>query len=678
MNILIVDDKPENSYLLESLLNGNGYETASAQNGKEALTLALENKFALIISDILMPVMDGFTFCRECKKNELLKDIPFIFYTATYTSVKDEKFALSLGADKFLSKPQDLDTFIEIIKEVLSGANKKKIRESNISDVREDVVLKTYNSILIQKLEDKMTQAEEAEKELRKINAELQKEIEEHKIAESALRTSEEKFRITFEDASVGMSLTTLDGRFILVNNALCKMLGYTKEELINKQFIDFTHKDDIGLSLHWMEEMVSGETRMNRFEKRFIHKNGNSVFSDINLSLIKDSNNSPLFFVAHMLDITERKLAEKRITLLAHSIKSVSECISITDDKDYIVFVNDAFLKTYDYTEEEVIGKHISFLRPKRAKASEEFANILPETIKGGWKGEVINRRKDGTEFPILLSTSVIKDDNDKPIALIGIASDITEMKRAREELISAKEYAEKSDKLKTEFLAQMSHEIRTPMNAIICFTNILKDDYFPEPNGELSEILDSICISGRRIVRTVDLILNASELQIGTYHPTFKNINLEEKIFRTICSEYSALAKQKDLKFNFTNSLSSAVVYGDEYSINQVFINLIDNAIKYTEIGNIDILVDRNEDNNISVSITDTGIGISKEYMPHLFEQFMQEERGYSRRYEGNGLGLSLVKKYCDLNKIGIKVVSKKGVGSKFTITFTNSLGY
>jgi PAS domain S-box-containing protein len=676
MNILIVDDKPENSYLLESLLNGNGYETASAQNGKEALTLALENKFALIISDILMPVMDGFTFCRECKKNELLKDIPFIFYTATYTSVKDEKFALSLGADKFLSKPQDLDTFIEIIKEVLSGANKKKIRESNISDVREDVVLKTYNSILIQKLEDKMTQAEEAEKELRKINAELQKEIEEHKIAESALRTSEEKFRITFEDASVGMSLTTLDGRFILVNNALCKMLGYTKEELINKQFIDFTHKDDIGLSLHWMEEMVSGETRMNRFEKRFIHKNGNSVFSDINLSLIKDSNNSPLFFVAHMLDITERKLAEKRITLLAHSIKSVSECISITDDKDYIVFVNDAFLKTYDYTEEEVIGKHISFLRPKRAK--EEFANILPETIKGGWKGEVINRRKDGTEFPILLSTSVIKDDNDKPIALIGIASDITEMKRAREELISAKEYAEKSDKLKTEFLAQMSHEIRTPMNAIICFTNILKDDYFPEPNGELSEILDSICISGRRIVRTVDLILNASELQIGTYHPTFKNINLEEKIFRTICSEYSALAKQKDLKFNFTNSLSSAVVYGDEYSINQVFINLIDNAIKYTEIGNIDILVDRNEDNNISVSITDTGIGISKEYMPHLFEQFMQEERGYSRRYEGNGLGLSLVKKYCDLNKIGIKVVSKKGVGSKFTITFTNSLGY
>jgi len=678
MKILIVDDKPENSYLLESLLIGNGYETISAKNGAEALKAALKNNLALIISDILMPVMDGFTFCIECKRNELLKNIPFVFYTATYTSLKDEEFALSLGADKFILKPQDPDVFIELIKDVLNEVRTEKVQPARLPTATEDVILKKYNSALISKLEDKMAQTEEAEKELREINAELRKEIEDHILTEDALRVSEEKFRIIFEDASVGMCLTGLDGSFILVNKVLSVMLGYTTKELLDKKLVELTHKDDIESCIKSMQKMISGEMRIHRFEERFIHKNGEIVFTDLNITLIRDSRSCPLFFVTHLINITDRVLAEMKITLLAHSIKSVSESITITDENDNIVFVNEAFIKTYGYTELELIGKKISIIRPKGIETLGQFKDILQGTISGGWKGEIINIKKDGTEFPVSLSTSVIKDDKGKPIALIGVATDITEARRAREELIRAKEQAEKSNKLKTEFLAQMSHEIRTPMNAIISFTDLLKDGYFENLTQELSEILNSISTSGKRIIRTVDLILNASEMQIGSYQPTFKKINLEKRVLDIIQTEFSIPARQKELQLIFKNNITSPIIIGDSYSINQIFTNLIDNAVKYTEAGSVSVLIDRDKENNIFVSVSDSGIGISAEYFPFLFEPFMQEERGYSRRYEGNGLGLSLVKKYCELNGIKVTVESKKNEGSRFTITFTNGLDH
>ena len=247
--ILIVDDKPENSYLLESLLKGNGYKIITAPNGAEALEIALKNRVDLIISDILMPVMDGFTFCRECKNNNLLKNTPFVFYTATYTSLKDEEFALSLGADKFILKPQDPDFFLEIIKGVLKEIKEEKVRPDGISSKPEDVILKEYNAVLIRKLEDKMTQAEEAEKQLREKNAELLKEIEERKRMEAEVRESEEKFRMIFENVLDGICIYVEDPdpfkrKLVDCNERYAIMSGRSREELLrlgNTQSLQIT-----------------------------------------------------------------------------------------------------------------------------------------------------------------------------------------------------------------------------------------------------------------------------------------------------------------------------------------------------------------------------------------------------------------------------------------------------
>lgn len=159
-SVLIVDDNPTNLYLLESILKGNGYSVSQAKNGAEALTSAQENPPDLIITDILMPVMDGFELCRRWKADEHLRKIPVIFYTATYIDPKDEKFALSLGAERFIVKPQKPDILLMMIQEVLDHAGTRKDPAVAILLDDEMEVLRQYNEVLFRKLEKKLAQLE--------------------------------------------------------------------------------------------------------------------------------------------------------------------------------------------------------------------------------------------------------------------------------------------------------------------------------------------------------------------------------------------------------------------------------------------------------------------------------------------------------------------------------------
>ena len=186
MKILIVDDIEENLYLLESVLTGSGYEVESALNGVIALEKLKDDNFDLIISDILMPVMDGFQLCRKVKADNLLKKIPFVFYTATYTNAKDEEFSLKLGADKFIRKPSDPVDFIEIIQSIFRNIEKDKGKTHKPALKDEKEVFKLYNERLINKLEKKMldlekeiTERKQAEEELKKYQEQLEKIVKE-------------------------------------------------------------------------------------------------------------------------------------------------------------------------------------------------------------------------------------------------------------------------------------------------------------------------------------------------------------------------------------------------------------------------------------------------------------------------------------------------------------------
>ncbi len=239
---------------------------------------------------------------------------------------------------------------------------------------------------------------------------------------------------------------------------------------------------------------------------------------------------------------------------------------------------------------------------------------------------------------------------------------------------LEEAKEEAVKSDKLKSQFLAQMSHEIRTPIHILMSYSTLIKDEVNEMLNEELVANFDAIDEAGRRIIRTTDLILNMSEVQTGTYKYEKSSFDLCDEILLSLFNAHKVSAERKRLELSFRCSTNSTIISADKYSVYQIFDNIIDNAVKFTIEGSIVIHVYSSEDGNIIVSVKDTGVGIANEYIPRLFKPFSQEEQGYNRRFEGNGLGLALVKKYCDMNNIFIEIKSQKNVGTELLLKICN----
>lgn len=491
------------------------------------------------------------------------------------------------------------------------------------------------------------------------------------KQAEEALRQSEEKYRNNFNNAPVGIYQSSLSGRFLSVNNRLVQILGYDyKEELLQK-LID----TDIYFDKEEREKLITEYERSGSvadLEVKWKKKDGTPIWIQLTTSAVKDKTGKTILFDGFVRDISDHKKAEIEIRKLYEAVAQSPASIIITDLDGNIDYVNKTFEVNTGYTFAEVYKKNPRIL--KSGHTSKDEYKLLWDTILSGktWRGEFLNKKKNGELYWEDVLISPVKDKDGNTINYLAVKQDITEKKKMIQDLIEAKEVAEKANKLKSEFLSQMSHEIRSPLNVVLNMSNLIKEEF----NGGLTQdqlrFFNGIELAGKRIIRTVSLILNLSELQVGTYRPVFKDVNLLTDVFDKIREEYSQKAKEKGLGFNIYCDMPATRVFGDLHSINQIFVNLVDNAIKYTNHGEINLFINRDQEGNLYVSIEDTGIGISYEYMNMIFEPFTQEERGYSRRFEGSGLGLALVKKYCELNNAKITVESRKGKGSKFTVSF------
>ena len=262
------------------------------------------------------------------------------------------------------------------------------------------------------------------------------RDITGRKLTEERLRESEERFRAVFDQAPIAIALIDMQGHPIISNFPLSKMLGYSSDELTKMKFTDFTHPEDIDSDVNQFNDLLAGKLSGYNMEKRYIHKNGDLIWANLFVTTLSDNNGMPGQIIGMVEDITGRKQAEKEIAMLAHSLKSINECVSITDLNNKIIFVNESFLKTYGYEINELLGNNIDMVR-SQSNEQNEVARILPNTIQGEWQGELLNRRKDGKEFPIYLSTTVIKDKENRILGLIGVATDISERKQAEEKLL-------------------------------------------------------------------------------------------------------------------------------------------------------------------------------------------------------------------------------------------------
>lgn len=338
------------------------------------------------------------------------------------------------------------------------------------------------------------------------------------------------------------------------------------------------------------------------------------------------------------------------------------------------IYHANPTFKKILGYEKtEEVLNKSFDqFLDEGKEKQSEIIKILNEKGVINKYRVNFLSR--DKKIVPVNLNGNIIKLNN-KVAFFDGTIEDISLQLKFEEQILKAKEAAEEADKLKTEFLAGMSHEIRTPVNTILNYLSLLNEEMAGNDESNFNDFFDSIKVGSKRLLRTIDSILNMAQFQAGTFDAVKTKIDLIDEVLQSVFNEFKATAKHKGVDLYFNNFSEHTGILGDAYSVIQLFVNLVDNAIKYTKEGFVNINVYNDSDGVLSVTIEDSGIGIEEKFLPTLFNPFSQEEKGYTKNIEGNGLGLALVKKYCELNDAVIKVKSIKGRGTRFTVKFSQT---
>lgn len=498
-------------------------------------------------------------------------------------------------------------------------------------------------------------------------------DISQRKKIENAIRDSEERYRTLIENQSEGVVIIDLNEKFTYSNSAAENIFGVNPGGLLNRSMNDFVVLEKLETLQEYNKRHKKGKKVS--FEIEIIRPDGcnRQIFVRISPFIKKEGKVYGSFAV--FMDITERKQAEDQLRKLSMAVSQSPNSIMITDTNGIIEYVNPKFTEITGYCLEEIIGQNPRLLKSGETKP-EEYQEMWQKITAGEqWRGEFHNKKKNNELYWESETISPIVNDEGKITHFLAVKEDSTIRKQAEEELIKAKEAAEKSDRLKSEFLAQMSHEIRTPLNSILSFTSLLKEELEDKISDDLKSSFKIIDNGGRRLIRTIDLILNMSQVQTGNYELNSVNTNLGRDIIENVMLEFHSLARERKLEFTYVNICRHDQVIIDQYTVTQIFTNLIDNAIKYTPGGKIEVLLYNNEKDEICVDVKDTGIGISKQYIPFLFTFFSQEETGYTRKFEGNGLGLALIKKYAEMNNAEIRVQSEKGKGSSFTVIFRES---
>jgi two-component system, sensor histidine kinase and response regulator len=386
--------------------------------------------------------------------------------------------------------------------------------------------------------------------ELEALNASIEAKAVECKRAEEESRQSEERFRKSMEYAAIGMALVAPDGRWLRVNRALCRIVGYCESELLATDFQAITHPDDLEADLTNVRRMLAGEIDTYEMEKRYIHKDGHPVTIQLNVSLARNAAGQPEHFISQIQDITGRKRQER--------------------------------------------------------------------------------------------------------------------------ELAQARDAALESARLKSEFLANMSHEIRTPMNGIIGMTGLLFDSPL---NAEQREFVDTIRTCGDTLLTLINDILDFSKIEAGKM--SFETIDFDlRNAVEGVVELLAERAQSKRLELvSLVHQDVLTSLRGDPGRLRQVLINLVGNAIKFTEHGEVIVRAVRHSegerDFTVRFTVQDTGIGISEETSRRLFEAFSQADGSTTRKYGGTGLGLAISKRLVDLMGGEIGVDSTPGEGATFWFT-------
>jgi PAS domain S-box-containing protein len=678
--ILIVDDNSGTLRLLQNLLTEQGYTVYPVPSGELALGFVQSNLPDLILLDIKMPGMDGYEVCRRLKADERTASIPIIFLSALEDK-QDKVKGFQAGGVDYIAKPFEAE---EMLARVRIHLRMRELTEG----LEQEVGART--------------------EELMLANKRLAEEIAERRQAEEELRQLNNDFVTLLENTDDFIYFKDRDNRFLFCSQTLANITGH-------RSWRDLTGKDDFEVfpeeaaRIYRAEEQPifsEGKVLLNKVDPYF-DAQGERRWVNTNKWPVFDDKQAVVGVFGISRDITEQKQAEeelRRLTLFQQTIlNSVSYSIITTTPDGIVTVFNPAAERLLGYTADEVVGKQTPALwhdaqeiRQHALRLSEE----LGEKIQPGL--DVFTARpkrnlpeehewtvicRDGTRVPVNLSVTKLSDDAGHIIGFVGMIYDLSERKQAEQELWRykdqleetvqqrtaelqlARDAAEAANKAKSVFLASMSHELRTPLNAILGFSQLMRQDH--SLNSRQLENMDIINNSGDHLLNLINDVLEIAKIEAGKQQLDIAIFNLHELIAE-VSDMMRVRAQQKGVQLELDQSSElPRLIWGDKSRLRQILVNLVSNAVRFTEQGCVTIRLRsrHNAHHHLLIEVEDTGPGISKKDQRRLFKPFEQLSAG-STSPGGTGLGLAIVRQFVQLMKGEIGVESEPGKGALFRV--------
>ena len=491
----------------------------------------------------------------------------------------------------------------------------------------------------------------------------------EQRRSEEQLRESEERFRTAFEYAAIGMALVGLEGRFLQVNLSLCRMLGYSMQELLETDFQSISHPDDLQLSEKCMRQMLEGEVYSVQFEKRYIHKSGHLVWVQLAASLLADSQGKPLYFITQVEDITQRKEAEQKLALLAAALEQTVESIAIIRTNGKIEYVNPAFERINGYKREEILGKDFRDLKSAHQDdfSYERVWKLLARSEV--WTGRTMQRHKNGTLSEVETTISPIRNEMNVVTHYVAIERDVTHERQMERQL----RQAQKMEAIGT-LAGGIAHDFNNILGAIIGYTEmaLLKT---PSENN-VRRNLEQVLKAGDRAKELVKQILTFSRQKDEGFKPLQVGIIVKEvlKLMR------ASLPTTIEICQDIPNT--SSLIWADPTQIHQVLMNLCTNAahamrekrgVLHVSLRDVELdseavirYAGMNPGSYVRLTVQDTGHGMSPAVLARAFDPFFTTKCPG----EGTGMGLAVVHGIVQSHRGSIHVDSEEGRGTTFHV--------